>query len=120
MTFPSILVFAFTAMVYYCNSLQVNEEADWRIDAMKKAEALLSTDYCPDHCIANVLTHYAAIEFILTCFEEFRNLSKKAKKTFIRDKLRCCMQLRTPKHKNFKYNWTVGVIPNKVRFNCLT
>ena len=48
MTFPSILVFAFTAMVYYCNSLQVNEEADWRIDAMKKAEALLSADYFPN------------------------------------------------------------------------
>jgi len=113
-------VFALTAMVYYHSSLQGNEEADWRIDAMKKAEALLSTDYCADHCIANALTHYAAIEFILKCFEEFRNLSKKGKKTFIRDKLRNCIQLRTPKHKNNKYNWTVGVIPNKVCFNYFT
>ena len=113
MLFPRICAFFLTMTLYYYSKSEEDEK--WRELSLKRAEALLSPNYCENHCILNALTYAQAQEFLLKCFDEFRNLSKQGKKTYIRDKLRHCIQLRTAKHKNYKYIWKVGVVPNMVR-----
>ena len=115
MFLPRILAFFVTMTVYYYSKDEEDEK--WREMSLKRPEAILSPNYCENHCIMNVLTYAKAQEFILKCFDEFRNLSKQGKKTYIRDKLRNCIQLRTPKHKNYKYSWKVGVVPNMASFH---
>ena len=114
MFFPRVLFFFITMTLYYYT--KDNEEENWRKESLMKAEKLLSNSYCNKRCILNALMYAEAENFILRCFNEYRNLSKRETKTFIRDKLRNCINLRTPKHKNYKYNWTIGVIPNHVSF----
>ena len=116
MFFPRLLVFAISMVIYYSKD---DEDARWRDAALKKAEKILSPESCDKnaehhHCILNSLTFNAAQEFIIKCFDEFRNLSKKGKKNYMREKLKNCIILRTAKHKNYRYNWTIGIIPKLV------